>query len=157
MKIKDQIKARREQLGVSVLELARRVGVSGQAVRNWELGKAHPAKNKAALVESALSFVLDWTEGTKPASVWPQMAALINPRDIELLMLFGRLPPQYKEILESLAKLHLAAIIGDKRSFTSRVDEQPVPAFNSKEKGRSIDSALPKRTKPATGGRRKAA
>lgn len=140
MKIKDQIRARREQLGVSVTELANRVGVTTQAIRYWEAGRSFPGKSKAPLVESALSFVLDWTEGKKAAAIKPQMAALVAQEDIDLLLLLSRLPVSFKEILASLATAHLAAITGTKKAFSGKVIEAPAQAFKTKEKGSHIDT-----------------
>lgn len=138
MKIKDQIRARREQLGVTVNELANRVGVSSQAIRYWESGRSFPGKSKAPLVESALSFVLDWTEGKKAAAIKPQMAALVAQEDIDLLLLLSRLPVSFKELIASVAQAHLAAITGTKRAFSGKVIETPAQAFKDKERGSAI-------------------
>lgn len=137
MQIKDQIRARREQLGVSVPELARRVGVSGQAIRHWENGRSFPGKSKAPLVESALSFTLDWTEGRRAESVGPQMAALVQQGDMDLLMLLCRLPAPFKGLMTDMAKMHLAAIIGEKKPFSTKVSEQSTKSFSTKEQGAS--------------------
>jgi transcriptional regulator with XRE-family HTH domain len=150
MKIKDQIRARREQLGVTVNELANRVGVSTQAIRYWESGRSFPAKSKAPSVEAALSFVLDWTEGKKAAAIKPQMAALVSQEDIDLLLLLSRLPVSFKDLIASVANEHLAAITGKKKAFSGKVIETPAPTFTTKEKGRSIVSHPPakKRGRP---------
>ncbi len=137
MKISQQIRARREQLGASVSELAKRVGVSAQAVRHWESGRSFPGKSKAPLVEAALSFTIDWTEGRRAESVGPQMAALVEKGDVDLLMLLGRLPEPYKNLMSEMAKMHLAAITGERRSFSSRATQKSVPSFSDREAGAS--------------------
>ncbi len=40
------LKRDRERLGISQDELAKRVGVSQQAVANWESGDSHPRKDR---------------------------------------------------------------------------------------------------------------
>lgn len=135
MQIKEQIRARREQLGVSVSELARRVGVSAQSVRHWESGRSFPGKSKAPHVESALSFTLDWTEGKRTSAAQPQMAALVAQGDIDLLLLLCRLPTPFKDLMTDMARMHLAAIVGDKKGFSGKASEQPAPPFNEKEEG----------------------
>lgn len=148
MLIKDQIRARREQLGVTVAELAKRVGVSGQAIRHWESGRSFPGKSKAPHVEAALSFTLDWTQGKRPNAAQPQMASLVQQADMDLLVLLCRLPAPFKSLMSDMAKMHLAAIVGEKRAFSSRVEEAPTPAFSSQEKGAKVVPA-----KPATKGK----
>ena len=134
MQIKDQIRARREQLGISVQELAKRVGVSGQAIRHWESGRSFPGKSKAPSVETALSFTLDWTEGRKATAAQPQMASLIEQGDIDLLLLLCRLPAPYKALLTGLAQAQLDAIVGGRKPFISTQPELPKQAFSRKER-----------------------
>jgi transcriptional regulator with XRE-family HTH domain len=132
MQIKDQIRARREQLGVSVNELAKRLGVSSQAIRHWESGRSFPGKSKAPGVEAALSFTLDWTQGKRADATKSQMAALLGQGDIDLLMLLCRLPAPFKALLTNLAQMHLAAITGDKRAFSGAKTEEPKSPFKDK-------------------------
>lgn len=152
MQIKDQIRARREQLGVSVAELAKRVGVSGQAIRHWESGRSFPGKSKAPFVETALSFTLDWTEGRKASAAQPQMAALIEQGDIDLLLLLCRLPAPFKALLTELAQMQLGAIVGKREGFASKEVEQPKPAFGQKERNNAAavqhPAKLAKRGRP---------
>lgn len=130
MKVSDQIKVRREQLGVSVNELAKRLGVSGQSVRHWEHGRSYPGKAKIAALESALSFTLDWTEGSRVAAGRPGVSALIDQADIDLLLLICRLPPPAKTLISDLVKMHIRALDGGRKAFSERVTESSVPAFN---------------------------
>lgn len=143
MQIKDQIRARREQLGISVSELAKRVGVSGQAIRHWETGRSFPGKSKAPDVEAALSFTLDWTEGRRADAAQPQMAALVKQEDMDLLMLLCRLPAPFKALLSDLAKLQLASIVGDKKAFSVRAEEAPSQPFTVRERGSQIAAPKP--------------
>lgn len=110
MKIKDQIQSRREQLGIERVELAERVGVTEQAVRWWENGRSYPSKSKMHRVEQALSFVLDWTEGTRAAGADKTAAAMIDQDDVELLLVICKLPLQAKHALGEIARLHLEAV-----------------------------------------------
>ena len=63
MLVKDQLQLRMDQLNISVNELARRVGVSSQSVRHWLAGRSFPGKAKCNLIEEALTFKLDFSEG----------------------------------------------------------------------------------------------
>ena len=110
MQIKDQIRSRREGLGLDMLQLAKRVGVTEQAVRHWESGRSYPGKRKMHDVEQALSFSLDWTEGVKPAGEGKTAAAMIDQGDVNLLLVICKLPLAAKELLGSLAQLHLEAV-----------------------------------------------
>ena len=129
MKIKDQIRARREQLGISIAELAKRVDVSGQAVRHWESGRSFPGKSIASAVEAALSIRLDWTEGDASAEDRPEMATLVKQGDLDLFLTIAQLPLNVKVILGELAKSYLAIIEGSKNSFSERSKGGGVPAF----------------------------
>jgi transcriptional regulator with XRE-family HTH domain len=135
MKVGEQIRARREQLGVSVNELAKRVGVSAQAVRYWESLRSFPGKSKAPDVESALSFTLDWTEGKRANQAQPQMASLVDRGDVELLLTLSRLPEPFKRLMGELARTHLSAIAGGKSNFSSRNKEKPKSAFKDNQNG----------------------
>ncbi|GAA1922135.1 hypothetical protein GCM10009716_33400 [Streptomyces sodiiphilus] len=52
-------KARREALGMSVEELAARVGVSAQAVYQWEWGKRKPNLVRFVSIASALRIPVE--------------------------------------------------------------------------------------------------
>jgi transcriptional regulator with XRE-family HTH domain len=108
--IKDQIRVRREALGMNMAQLAMRVGVSEQAVRHWESGRSYPRKPTIPLLEDALSFVMDWSEGAHPETEGKTAAAMIDQRDVDLLMVICQLPLRAKELLGELARMHLAAV-----------------------------------------------
>ena len=111
MKIKDQIHNRRELLGISKEELAKRVGVTEQAVRHWESGRSYPSKRKMGKIEEVLSFSLEWTEGARGSS--KTMLELTTEADAELLGLIQRLPATMKKLVCELVRTHLMAVEAD--------------------------------------------
>jgi transcriptional regulator with XRE-family HTH domain len=133
MKVKDQLRTRRQQLGISVNELAGRMGVSAQAVRYWESGRSFPGKAKTSALEGALSMRIDWTEGARDAAKRPQVASLIDPDDVELLLQIARLPPPAKALVASLVRMHLEATGIDPRAGLERAKESRVRPFNEPE------------------------
>lgn len=110
MQVKDQIKVRREQLGVSVQELAKRLKVSAQAVRYWESGRSYPGKGKTAALEAALSFNIDWTEGARALAKQPTVQSMIAAGDVSLLLEIAKLPPPAKALIGDLVRMHLDAL-----------------------------------------------
>ena len=146
MKVSDQIKVRREQLGVSVNELAKRLKCSGQSIRHWENGRSYPGKSKIAALESALSFNIDWTEGARAASGRPGVSALIDQADIDLLLLICRLPPPAKVLFSDLVKMHVTALDGGRKAFSDRATEGSVPVFSqtSSDVSKGLAHAAPK-------------
>lgn len=127
MKIKDQIRSRRESLGMDMLQLARRVGVTEQAVRHWESGRSYPGKSKMHLLETALSFVLDWTEGLKPVGEGKTAAAMIDEGDVSLLLVICKLPLRVKTLLGELAQAHLE-VLERSREVAPAPPPPPAPA-----------------------------
>lgn len=148
MKVKDQLKVRREQLGISVNELAKRLGVSAQAVRHWENGRSFPGKSKTGALETALSFNIDWTEGARTSAQRPQVASLIDPNDVALLLQIARLPPPAKALIGNLVDMHLNALEGGGRVIAERIKESPARPFydNDSEEVASATKARGKRT-----------
>lgn len=125
MEIKDQIRSRREKLGMTMKELADRVGVTEQAVRHWEGGRSFPGKSKMRAVETALSFQLDWTEGTAPAG--NTAAAMIDQQDVELLLVICKLPLKAKSLIGDFARMHLDAIEQSRRPAPEPTPPAPAP------------------------------
>lgn len=123
MKIKDQIRIRREALGMSMKELADRVDVTEQAVRHWENGRSFPGKSKMQLVERALSFNIDWTEGS--GANQKTAVAMVDPRDMELLVTLARLPLRAKQLFAELAIIHAEAV--DKARGVEAQQAPPAP------------------------------
>lgn len=145
MKVGQQIQMRMDQLGVSVTELAKRVGVSGQAVRHWVAGRSFPGKKHAPAVERALSFNLDFTEGVAKKTGRPDAASLMERQDVELMLLIGRLGPEMRVALHQLVDACLAAQRG---GFASKERADPVGAFF--EKGKAGEG-IKRSTKRASG------
>lgn len=127
MKVGQQIQIRMDQLGVSVAELARRVGVSGQAVRHWIQGRSFPGKRHAPAVEQALSFNLDYTEGAGRRQGREDASSMMERNDVELMLLMARLEPEVKLAIRRLAEALLAA------------QKSPVPAFSGKSKPAAVE------------------
>ena len=154
MKVKDQIRMRREQLGISVSELARRLGVSAQAVRYWEAGRSFPGKSKTTALESALSFNVDWTEGSRAASRRLPVQSLIDPNDVALLLQIARLPPPAKSLIGSLVRMHLEAITGSKVEAPARVMESSARPFfeyeTTSSQGGSVSEQAARSSAPNT-------
>lgn len=132
MKIKDQIRSRRDQLGISVPELAKRVGVSLQAVRHWEAGRSFPSKSKSPAVEDALSFRLDWTEGITSRLERPDITALLDNQDVDILMSIRRLPEPVKKIIVEFAKAYLEALEG-RTAFVQKLQGAAIDGFSIRE------------------------
>jgi transcriptional regulator with XRE-family HTH domain len=107
MLIKDQLRVRMEQLDISINELATRVGVSNQSVRHWLNGRSFPGKKKGPAVEKALSFKLDFSEGSAAQS--PTVESMMQQVDVEIFLDIARLPPDVKILFGRLARLYLSA------------------------------------------------
>lgn len=110
LQIKDQIRVRREALGLDMSQLAMRVGVTEQAVRHWENGRSYPSKSKIRLLEEVLSFTMDWSEGANPVTGASTAAAMIDQRDVDLLLVICQLPLRAKQLLSDIARMHLEAV-----------------------------------------------
>lgn len=136
MKVGQQIQVRMDQLGVSVPELARRVGVSAQAVRHWVSGRSFPGKRHAPALESALSFRIDFTEGVAVNTGRESTAQLMERQDVELMLMISRLDPRIRTALMSLAEACLAVNSTAVQSFSTKEKAVPVGAFF--EKGRDV-------------------
>lgn len=128
MKVNEQIRARREQLGLTVARVAKRAGVSEQAVRYWEAGRSVPRKEALRVLQEILNFTIDWTEGK--ASGRPVGAsALFDQSDVELLLLLCRLPPHVKGMIGELASEILSAPATGRRAFSEKVGGGPIKEF----------------------------
>jgi transcriptional regulator with XRE-family HTH domain len=102
MLVKDQLRIRMEELGVSVRELSERIEVSDQTVRHWLSGRSFPGKSKAPALERALSFKLDYSEGSMPADA--TVESTMQKTDVETFLAISRLPPEIKMIFGKLAE-----------------------------------------------------
>lgn len=121
MLIKDQLKVRMEQLDMTVSELARRVGVSGQSVRHWLAGRSFPGKAKCNLIEEALSFKLDFSEGESMQSITVEQT--LKQTSVNTLLAISRLPADVQLLLAKLANA-----FSDLQRSSSTVSLQPPPA-----------------------------
>lgn len=135
MKVGQQIQVRMDQLGVSVSELAKRIGVSGQAVRHWISGRSFPGKRHAPALERALSFTLDYTEGRARQSGSETAASMMDRQDIELMLLISRLSPAMRIALRRLVEASLSTGSGT-GGFSEVVKAEPVEAFIERRSGR---------------------
>ena len=102
MEIKDQLRIQMDKLGIPVSELARRMGVSHQSVRFWLIGRSFPGKAKTHLLESVLSFKLDYSEGE--VAPGPTVEASLRQTDIETFIDFQNLPAEMKTLISQLIR-----------------------------------------------------
>lgn len=116
MKIKDQVRLRREQLGLSIQEFAHLVDVSEQAVRYWEAGRSAPGRGTRAKVEDALRIQLDWQEGRDR---YPAMLDIVLEEDLQLIEMLARLPLSAKAAFKALMQSHL-----DMAEAATKADEK---------------------------------
>ena len=138
MKVGNQIKIRMEQLGVSVPELARRIGVSGQAVRHWIAGRSFLGKRHAPALEQALSFNIDFTEGVGKRDGRKGATEIMEKQDVELMLMVSRLEPSMKLALHQLVEACLTTQMGSASSFSVKECRQPVESFFEKGKADGI-------------------
>ena len=61
----DQIKALREERGLTTRALGEKVGVSCASVTRWELGQAYPSADKLPLLADALGCSIDALYGRR--------------------------------------------------------------------------------------------
>lgn len=107
MLMKDQLRFQMDQLGMTVNELARRVDVSSQSVRHWLAGRSYPNKKKCLLIEEALSFKLDFSEGESTQSITVEQT--IQRTSVDTLMTISRLSPENQLLLAKVAHAMLDA------------------------------------------------
>lgn len=101
MEIKDQLRIRMEELKIPISELARRCGVSPQSVRFWLQGRSYPGKAKTALVESALSFKMDFSSDNTASNT---VEETLRKTDIETFILIQQMPDQLKMSFNKMAQ-----------------------------------------------------
>ncbi len=95
MEMKDKIKQRREELGLTLEEVGNIVGVGKSTVRKWETGDiANMRRDKIAKLAVALrtspAYLLGYDETEKPAD--PKVDGL-SPKENELLTLYRGVNP----------------------------------------------------------------
>lgn len=104
MALSDVIKARRKALGLTLLEIANRVGVAEATVQRWESGAIKNIRYEriiklAEVLETTPSALMGWEESETPPP--------IPSKDDELLSLFSKLP---KELQDSVIEQIKAAL-----------------------------------------------
>jgi transcriptional regulator with XRE-family HTH domain len=135
MLIKDQIRSRREALRYTPLDVAKKMGISEQAVRHWESGRSYPSKSKMHDLEKVLSFTIDWTEGQRAGGGAPTAASMIDQNDIDLLLVICKLPPKAKDLMGDLARMHLQAVEAARN--VAPVEPPPAPPAPKVQKSRA--------------------
>jgi transcriptional regulator with XRE-family HTH domain len=108
MLVKDQLQVRMDQLEMPVTELARRVGVSGQSVRHWLAGRSFPGKAKCNLIEEALSFKLDFSEGNTGQT--ETIDQKLTQTDLATRNAISQLPPDLQVTIGRLAAQFILAL-----------------------------------------------
>lgn len=106
MLVKDQLKVRMAQLKMPVSELAKRVGVTGQSVRHWVDGRSFPSKAKCNLIEEALSFKLDFSEGKSTQSITVEQT--LKQTSVNTLLAIDKLPLDVQLLFARLAEEFVA-------------------------------------------------
>ena len=101
MLIKDQLQVRMDQLNVTIKQLAKHVGVSDQSVRHWIAGRSFPGKAKCNLIEEALSFKLDFSEGNTGQTETIERKLLQT--DLAARNAVSLLPPDIQVMMAKLA------------------------------------------------------
>ena len=69
--LKDTLKEYRTQRGFSQTQLAERVGVTRQAISQWETGTAVPSIEKLQVLSSVLDVPMDLLAGKEPPTPRP--------------------------------------------------------------------------------------
>ena len=131
MEFKDRIKERRKLLGISQSELAKKVGVTGRTVQNYELGTRNPqsieiAQKLAEALDTTVEYLLG-NDGIFIADAYEKGGAR-SARDINALVseisgLFagGEIAEEEKDGI--MAALH-CRIFGTRALPRSRQDRQ---------------------------------
>lgn len=104
MDLKDKIKQRRFELGLTLDEVARMVNVSGATISRWESGDIeNMRRDKIALLAKALqvspSFIMEWDEDDLSKDI-----NISNP-DIRMIARAGKkMTPEQAEVLRKYAQ-----------------------------------------------------
>lgn len=89
MEFKDRLKERRRILGISQAELAKKIGITGRTIQNYELGTRNPqsieiAQKLAEALETTVEYLLG-TDGLLIADAYERGGAK-TARDINALV-----------------------------------------------------------------------
>lgn len=108
MEIKDVIKKRRQELGMTMLELAKAVGVTEATVSRWESGDIANLKlGRITVLAQVLQIspgeLLGWDESdTADLKEIPPATAEGNPVLQEILEIINQLPPEKLALVPGL-------------------------------------------------------
>lgn len=136
MLVKDQIRSRMTQLGISVPALAKQLGVSEQSVRFWLAGRNLPGKRHAAKLEAALSCTISWTESPRHGER-PMATNLLEQADVEIMLKMSKLPMSVKILFGQLAEE--IARSGMNAGFAERSVSKPMKSFSEKSRNAMED------------------
>lgn len=81
--------------------------MSDQSVRHWLNGRSFPGKAKCHLLEDALTFKLDFSEGGSTQSVTVEQA--LGQTDTKTLLAISKMPPRVRILFGELAAEFVAA------------------------------------------------
>lgn len=147
MLVKDQIRSRMTQLGISVPTLAKQLGVSEQSVRFWLAGRNLPGKRHAAKLEAALSCTISWTESPRQGER-PTATTLLEQADVEIMLKVSKLPMAVKLLIGRLAD---EIVISQRVSeFSERDQVKPMKQFSVKSRNTQGDLAHGKTRRRST-------
>lgn len=106
MKFRLRIKQLREESGLSQAKLARELGVGVGSVGMWESSDEIPPVKKLQIIANYFDVSLDYLVGRSDTRK-PTEGSLPTSMDDEgeLLELYRRLPPEFKQSLLSSARL----------------------------------------------------
>lgn len=140
--VKDQLRARMEQLGIKVPGLAKQLEVSEQTVRFWLNGRNLPGKNHRAALEAALSCSINWSESAR-AGERPSATSLLEQTDVEIMLKMSRLPMSVKILFGKLAEEIVSAQHAP--AFSEQEIVRPMKSFSVKSQGSKQDGKTRRR------------
>lgn len=102
--INEILKERRIELDLTMLDVAKKVGVSEGTISRWESGNiANMKRDKIAALADALdispSVIMGWNEPTEDVS-----PDLLTERNVEFLELFSQLSEEQQKLVVSQIK-----------------------------------------------------
>lgn len=81
----DRIAAARQAMGLSEAQLARRMGVKAQTLRNWENDRAEPRANKLQMLAGMLNVSIIWLMSGEGPGV-PEIKTGPSPEELTELL-----------------------------------------------------------------------
>ena len=113
MEFKDKIKARRQELHLTLDELASKVGVSGATISRWESGEIkNVRRDKIKLLSDALevspAYLMDWDD-TPPSPPQDEFLQEFQnaPHDVIIIgRAANKMTPEQRKKLIEMAKLY---------------------------------------------------